>query len=319
MVRLAPVSASNHQPWPIVAADRAWHFYLQRTPRYLTNPVIKAVGIADLQRFIWCIAHVPLGAGVPGGRHCRRMARARSANGCARRAHRVRCQLAGAVTAPCVLEKVTAFVVRAAGGASELLLFEHPYAGVQVPAGTVQEAEPLQSAVLREAREETGLTGLALVRYLGSAPSGLPGDYRGICRKATVYARPDASSFGWAHVPHGAMVRLLGRTANGYVHVAFEEYDHERERRYLTYGISGWVQGEHLAERLDRHFFLLACEGSTPERWTVETDNHVFTCFWAPLDRLPALASPQDRWLAFLHSPQEEIWPRQVALLLYPE
>ncbi|MFN2227221.1 MAG: nitroreductase family protein [Anaerolineae bacterium] len=34
MVRLGP-SASNKQPWRVVKADGAWHFYLQRTPGYL--------------------------------------------------------------------------------------------------------------------------------------------------------------------------------------------------------------------------------------------------------------------------------------------
>ena len=34
-------------------------------------------------------------------------------------------------------EKVTAFVIRTANHRAELLLFEHPYAGIQIPAGTV--------------------------------------------------------------------------------------------------------------------------------------------------------------------------------------
>ncbi len=51
-----------------------------------------------------------------------------------------------------------------------LLLFRHPdapEAGIQVPAGTVREHERLEDAVLREAREETGLDALSAVRYLG--------------------------------------------------------------------------------------------------------------------------------------------------------
>lgn len=51
-----------------------------------------------------------------------------------------------------------------------LLVFTHPgasEAGVQVPAGTVEEGEDPAEAVLREAREETGLTGLKLVSFLG--------------------------------------------------------------------------------------------------------------------------------------------------------
>jgi 8-oxo-dGTP pyrophosphatase MutT (NUDIX family) len=51
-----------------------------------------------------------------------------------------------------------------------LLVFEHidhPEAGIQVPAGTIAPGETPESAVLREAYEETGLAGLALVGLLG--------------------------------------------------------------------------------------------------------------------------------------------------------
>jgi 8-oxo-dGTP pyrophosphatase MutT (NUDIX family) len=40
--------------------------------------------------------------------------------------------------------------------------------GVQVPAGTVQDGELPEQAVLREAFEETGLPGLRIARYLGA-------------------------------------------------------------------------------------------------------------------------------------------------------
>jgi 8-oxo-dGTP pyrophosphatase MutT (NUDIX family) len=51
-----------------------------------------------------------------------------------------------------------------------LLVFAHPTspeAGIQVPAGTVREGESPENGVLREAREETGLQGLVLRKYLG--------------------------------------------------------------------------------------------------------------------------------------------------------
>ena len=51
-----------------------------------------------------------------------------------------------------------------------LLVFSHPNspsAGIQVPAGTIEEGERPEEAVMREAREETGLTDLELVRFLG--------------------------------------------------------------------------------------------------------------------------------------------------------
>lgn len=41
-------------------------------------------------------------------------------------------------------------------------------AGLQVPAGTVRLGELPEQAVIREAREETGLDGLHVVQYLGT-------------------------------------------------------------------------------------------------------------------------------------------------------
>lgn len=53
-----------------------------------------------------------------------------------------------------------------------LLVFRHPdspAAGIQVPGGTVAPEEDPAVAVLREAREETGLADLAFVAFLGEA------------------------------------------------------------------------------------------------------------------------------------------------------
>ena len=50
-----------------------------------------------------------------------------------------------------------------------LLPFTHPEspgAGVQVPAGTIEPGESPKHAVMREAREETGLAGLKYVRLM---------------------------------------------------------------------------------------------------------------------------------------------------------
>ena len=52
---------------------------------------------------------------------------------------------------------------------SRLLLFtqpEAPEAGIQVPAGTIEPGEDPEDAVMREAREETGLTEIRYVRFL---------------------------------------------------------------------------------------------------------------------------------------------------------
>lgn len=57
-----------------------------------------------------------------------------------------------------------------APGRHRLLVFRHPLspeAGIQVPAGTMDDAETPEKAVMREAAEETGLPDLKIVRMLG--------------------------------------------------------------------------------------------------------------------------------------------------------
>ena len=69
-------------------------------------------------------------------------------------------------------EKVVAYITHTdpESGRLRLLVFTHPdapEAGIQVPAGTMIQGESPDVAVLREAHEETGLTDLEIVRFLG--------------------------------------------------------------------------------------------------------------------------------------------------------
>lgn len=64
------------------------------------------------------------------------------------------------------VKKVIAYITRG----QELLVFEHrdfPDAGVQVPAGTVDPVESLESAALREVEEESGLKFAGPEKFLG--------------------------------------------------------------------------------------------------------------------------------------------------------
>ncbi len=74
---------------------------------------------------------------------------------------------------PTIKHKVFAYITHA----DRLLVFSHPDspdAGIQVPAGTVDEGEDPENAVMREAFEETGLTGLQLHAYLGEDDYHVP-------------------------------------------------------------------------------------------------------------------------------------------------
>lgn len=85
--------------------------------------------------------------------------------------------------------KVIVYITRRRFGRIELLVFEHvdhPEAGLQVPAGTLDDGEHPEWGALREAEEETGLRHLRVVRRLALH---------------TLYA-PWASEFHLRHVYH---------------------------------------------------------------------------------------------------------------------
>lgn len=203
---------------------------------------------------------------------------------------------------PRVVEKVTIFVTRRSDKGHDLLLFEHPSAGIQIPAGTVEVGEEPEAAARRETAEETGLDDFTAHRYLGSVDEVLPETRRIIAEHTKVYARPDTSSFDWAQLRRGLVVHLE-RQVPGFGHVIYEEWDQVANPRYISFQITGWVPAQTLAEIRRRHFFHLEYHAATPERWVVETDNHHFELFWAPLQALPPIVEPQNTWLAWLDPP----------------
>jgi 8-oxo-dGTP pyrophosphatase MutT (NUDIX family) len=197
------------------------------------------------------------------------------------------------------IEKVTAFMTRTTEAGLELLMLEHPYAGIQIPAGTVEEETP-EEAVLREVAEETGIEQATIRRYLGSEEERLPEGQRVIAAQTKVYARPDTTSFDWATLRTGIQV-AVNRQEKGFTQVTYEEPDRVPDPQFITMSITGWVPDGVLADTRVRHFFHIEYDGSLKEQWTAFSDNHTFTLFWAPLSDLPQIIAPQDRWLAYLH------------------
>jgi ADP-ribose pyrophosphatase YjhB (NUDIX family) len=194
-----------------------------------------------------------------------------------------------------ILEKVTAFITRRTTAGVELLLFQHPFAGIQIPAGTVEEDEMAEAAARREVLEETGLRDLALVRGLGYVDEEQPGHIY-IARRTRVYARPGVGSFAWVEFRRGIAVRPLRRAA-GFTQVSYEEWDRVPDGEYITYNITGWTPDDALSPSQRRHFFHLQAPADGPSAWTQAADNHEFQLFWAPLSALPPIIAPQQRWL----------------------
>jgi 8-oxo-dGTP pyrophosphatase MutT (NUDIX family) len=199
---------------------------------------------------------------------------------------------------PPILEKVTVFVTRLAPHGHELLLFEHPNAGIQIPAGTVEPNESPEAAAIREAYEETNLK-LARPALIGYRDDRLPDPARVIYESTRVYARPDLGSFDRAQFRRGSPVTLTGRHAHGFSQVTWEEFDRVPDPQYVTMSITGWVLDRALASTTRRYFYHFEFNGTTDTRWMVHTDNHDYVLFWAPAGDLPPIIPPQDQWLKF--------------------
>jgi ADP-ribose pyrophosphatase YjhB (NUDIX family) len=124
-----------------------------------------------------------------------------------------------------VAEKAIAYITQA----QRLLVFRHtqfPEAGIQVPGGTIRAGESAREAVLREAREETGLKGLEIRSFLGAcefdlSPYGQEGvqkryyfhlEFHGEAPETWLHDEMDPSDgspapiefeFFWAELPDG--------------------------------------------------------------------------------------------------------------------
>ena len=169
------------------------------------------------------------------------------------------------------IEKVTAFVTRETNHGLELLLFKHPYAGIQIPAGTVEPDESHEKAVIREVQEETGLLELEIQSLIDSEIVISPNGQKIIIAPATVYSRPDITSCDWTQIKYTVYV-TVNRKESGFTQITYLEYDQVPNPSYISMQITGWVPDEFLAPEYQRHFYHLKFTGQSPERWEIYTD-----------------------------------------------
>ena len=200
-----------------------------------------------------------------------------------------------------ILHKVAAFITRATASGIELLLLAHPYAGNQLPAGTVEENEDPRDAASREVREETGLVNARVKAHIGYLDEELPRDKLAVVKNTIVYARPDVTSFDWARVPRGIWVRSE-RAHGAWTQITYEESDQYPNANYTTYRITGWVPSDALTHQQRHHFFHLIADDETRDSWTQFSDNHQFRLFWASLAALPEIVFLQNRWVEYVQN-----------------
>ena len=198
-----------------------------------------------------------------------------------------------------IVEKVTAFITRTGRqGQQQLLLFQHPQAGVQIPAGTVDAGEDWQTAVLREATEETGLTQLTIHRYLGQIENELAAGEAILNQDCQILSQPDEQSLPFAPFFSRGMTLQVGERNGRFRHITYLEYDQLPTPQSITLYINGWLPEERLCWHKTRHYVHLHCHQATPDQWSLPSDrSHIFAPFWANLKPNPSVISPQNRWL----------------------
>ena len=124
-----------------------------------------------------------------------------------------------------VVQKVTAFIVREKDGVKELLVFKHPTAGIQIPAGTVEHGEDIKTAVKREVYEETGLQSVEIEAYLGCFENELGEGERIIAETTQVYIEPDLNAMPYKEKLTKGMTVNYHSIQEDWTHISYIEYD----------------------------------------------------------------------------------------------
>lgn len=145
--------------------------------------------------------------------------------------------------------KVGAFILKSqAEGPEKLLLFTHPDfpdAPIQIPGGTVEAKEDVETALRREIEEETGLRELRIRRKIGisEVPSTLDKD-EVLVRHCYVLEAPDQVASEWIHTVEGDGLDKG---------VRFRFSWHEIDKDFALSGDLGFfLNPEHLPELYER-------------------------------------------------------------------
>jgi 8-oxo-dGTP pyrophosphatase MutT (NUDIX family) len=198
------------------------------------------------------------------------------------------------------VEKVTSLVLRTTQAGEEILVFQHPAAGLQLPAGTVEDGESPEAAAFREVLEETGLSDIQLVKKLGVEEMHLPSNTCILRQASMLYPQPSYEPAGNQSIGRGWRVES-GETRSGFTLVTYDEWNLNQTPPELLWQLEGWLPSDLLSTEIRRHFYLFHCQAQTPAGWDQLADmGYTFHVHWLPLQPPPGLIKEQVHWLDHL-------------------
>jgi 8-oxo-dGTP pyrophosphatase MutT (NUDIX family) len=192
-----------------------------------------------------------------------------------------------------IVRKATAFITRDTSKGREVLVFEHPQAGIQLPAGTVEDGETFEEGALREAYEETGVKNLSIVQPLGIIEDDFTGETRRMLIDAPLLEAPNSAPT--EHIFERGLYVSVGETRDGYTFVKA----HAKLDPYYPFpGISGWVASEAIQPHHSiRHLFQLQTPDALPDAWEhLAEGKYDFRFFWVNANDNPNLVNLQQSW-----------------------
>lgn len=195
--------------------------------------------------------------------------------------------------------KVTAFITRDGEIGRQLLVFQHPTAGVQLPSGTVEPDEHPDQAILREISEETGLTAVTKPRLLDVIEQALAPDERVVTQQSILQASPGdhGTLHNWVVLRRGQVVKVLN-TEDDYLLVSYREYGMTQDVLHVVSSKIGWLHQSSLTARVRRYFYHLQPTVPTQHTWTVEDEGRILALQWVPLAQDSGLIPLHEGWLA---------------------
>lgn len=183
-----------------------------------------------------------------------------------------------------IIRKVTAFITRETPDSRQLLVFQHPNAGVQLPAGTVDEGESSDVAVIREACEETGLCDLTLIGLLGELPRQTGANQFRLTRSVNLRSAPQTDAPLTGHrLSYGWLVDFVRRDeTTGAVQIRYPEMKYlGGERWEVEFELVGWTEPDALTDQESRLAYHLSSTTPTADTWEhIGDHDHTFRCYW---------------------------------------